>query len=72
VLLLSGCGVTLVVVQGVLGMSWCQQDHSLLLSCSKDGRTICWDVNTTDVVCELASHGHDNWNFDVQVREAGG
>eukprot|EP00775_Hariotina_reticulata_P008692 gene8692-8873_t len=52
--------------KGVLGMSWCQQDHSLLLSCSKDGRTICWDVSTTDVVCELTSHGHDNWNFDVQ------
>jgi protein transport protein SEC31 len=52
--------------QGVLGMSWCPQDHSLLLSCSKDNRTICWDVATTDVVCELPSSG--NWNFDVQVR----
>ncbi|KAF8071322.1 SEC31B [Scenedesmus sp. PABB004] len=50
--------------KGVLGMSWCQQDHSLLLSCSKDNRTICWDVNTTDVVCEMPSQ--DNWSFDVQ------
>ncbi|KAF6262154.1 hypothetical protein COO60DRAFT_1470516 [Scenedesmus sp. NREL 46B-D3] len=50
--------------KGVLGMSWCPQDHSLLLSCSKDNRTICWDVATTDVVCELPSSG--NWNFDVQ------
>jgi WD40 repeat protein len=55
-----------VSLQGVLGMSWCPQDHSLLLSCSKDNRTICWDVATTDVVCELPSSG--NWNFDVQVR----
>jgi WD40 repeat protein len=51
-------------VQGVLGMSWCQQDHSLLLSCSKDNRTICWDVNSTDVICELPASEH--YNFEVQ------
>lgn len=31
--------------KGVLGMSWCPQDSSFLLSSAKDNRTICWDVN---------------------------
>jgi WD40 repeat protein len=48
-----------------MGMSWCPQDHSLLLSCSKDHRTICWDVSTTDIVCEMPTQ--DSWSFDVQV-----
>lgn len=52
-------------LQGVMGMSWCPQDHSLLLSCSKDHRTICWDVSTTDIVCEMPTQ--DSWSFDVQV-----
>jgi hypothetical protein len=47
-------------------MSWCPQDHSLLLSCSKDQRTICWDVSSTDIVCEAPAK--DTWAFDVQVR----
>jgi WD40 repeat protein len=54
-----------VLFQGVMGMSWCPQDHSLLLSCSKDHRTICWDVSTTDIVCEMPTQ--DSWSFDVQV-----
>ena len=45
-------------------MSWCPQDHSLLLSSSKDNRTICWDVNSTDVICEMPTAEH--YNFDVQ------
>jgi len=56
------------VLQGVLGMSWCPQDHSLLLSSSKDQRTICWDVHTTDIVCEMPTH--ESWAFDVQVGPA--
>lgn len=51
-------------VKGVMGMSWCPQDHSLLLSCSKDHRTICWDVSSTDIVCEMPTQ--DSWSFDVQ------
>jgi protein transport protein SEC31 len=51
--------------KGVLGMAWCQHDPGLLLSCSKDCRTICWEVATTDVLCELPASG--NWDFDVQV-----
>jgi protein transport protein SEC31 len=31
--------------KGVLGLSWCPQDPSFLLSSGKDNRTICWDVN---------------------------
>jgi protein transport protein SEC31 len=46
-------------------MAWSPHDSSLLLSSGKDNRTICWDVQSGDIVCELASA---NWNFDVQVR----
>jgi hypothetical protein len=55
--------------KGVLGMAWCAQDPGLLLSCSKDNRTICWEVATTDIMCELPASG--NWDFDVQVRRGG-
>ncbi|KAF5834001.1 SEC31A protein [Dunaliella salina] len=51
--------------KGVLGMAWSQHDPSLLLSCAKDNRTICWDVHSTDMLCELPSHP-GAWNFDVQ------
>jgi len=37
------------------------------MSCAKDNRTICWDVHSTDIMCELPAHP-GNWNFDVQVR----
>ena len=37
--------VCVFVLQGVLGMSWCPQDSSFLLSSGKDNRTLCWDVN---------------------------
>lgn len=47
-------------------MSWCQQDPTILMSSAKDNRTICWDVHTTDILCELPTS--NNWNFDVQVR----
>eukprot|EP00798_Chlamydomonas_sp_ICE-L_P021383 gene21383-28331_t len=50
--------------KGVLGLSWSPHDTSLLLSSGKDNRTICWDVHTTDIMCELSQN--KNWNFDVQ------
>lgn len=56
-------------LQGVLGMSWCPQDASFLLSTAKDNRTICWDVAAAEVYCEMPST--NNWNFDVQVRLEG-
>ncbi|KAK3253493.1 hypothetical protein CYMTET_37261 [Cymbomonas tetramitiformis] len=49
---------------GVLSMAWCPSDTSLLLSCAKDNRTLCWDTNSGEVVAELPPSS--NWNFDVQ------
>ncbi|GFR43886.1 hypothetical protein Agub_g5015 [Astrephomene gubernaculifera] len=49
--------------KGVLGMAWSPHDSSLLLSSGKDNRTICWDVHSGDIVCELTG---SHWNFDVQ------
>ena len=51
--------------KGVLGMSWSPHDTSLLLSCAKDNRTICWDVTTAEPLAELPVG--TNWSFDVQV-----
>ena len=50
--------------KGVLGLSWCTQDASFLLSCGKDNRTICWDVTTGAPYCEVPHV--QNWSFDVQ------
>lgn len=50
--------------KGVLSMAWSDHDPTLLLSSAKDNRTICWDVNTADILCELPASS--NWNFDVQ------
>ena len=50
--------------KGVLSLSWCEADSSLLLSSGKDNRTICWDTELGEPLCELPSSG--NWNFDVQ------
>jgi hypothetical protein len=55
--------------QGVLGMAWCPQDSSLLLSSGKDQRTIVWDVASSDAMAELPP-GPDRWHFDLQVRFA--
>jgi protein transport protein SEC31 len=50
--------------KGVLAMSWCAADPSLLLTCGKDNRTLCWDAPAGEVVAELPASS--NWNFDVQ------
>jgi protein transport protein SEC31 len=47
-----------------MGLAWSAHDPSLLLSSAKDSRNICWDVNTTDILCELPASA--NWNHDVQ------
>ncbi|KAJ6299438.1 hypothetical protein OIU76_020409 [Salix suchowensis] len=49
--------------KGVIGMSWCPNDSSYLLTCAKDNRTICWNTVTAEIVCELPAG--TNWNFDV-------
>lgn len=52
-------------LQGALSMAWCQADPTLLLSSAKDNRVVCWDVTTTDIVCEMAAT--NNPVFDVAV-----
>lgn len=50
--------------RGIMAISWCQQDKSLMLSTGKDNRTLCWDINTSSVVSEIGSSA--GWNLDVQ------
>ncbi|RMD40703.1 hypothetical protein DV735_g4444, partial [Chaetothyriales sp. CBS 134920] len=49
---------------GVLSLSWCQQDSDLLLSCGKDNRTILWNPQTGQ------SYGDypvvTNWTFQTR------
>ncbi|GAA0143231.1 vesicle coat protein [Lithospermum erythrorhizon] len=49
--------------KGVIAMAWCPIDSSYLLTCAKDNRTICWDINSGEIVSELPAG--TNWNFDV-------
>ena len=39
--------------QGVLSISWCPQDTTLLMSCGKDNRTFLWDLCECRPVYEL-------------------
>ena len=50
--------------KGILAASWCPHDSHLLLSSGGDSRTICWDVSTGEMVCELPSTTRPT--FDVQ------
>ena len=34
---------------GVLSMAWCPSDSGLLLTSSKDNRTVCWDTAAGEV-----------------------
>ena len=47
--------------QGVLSLSWCQQDSDLLLSCGKDNRTIVWNPQTGERFGEFPEV--TNWTF---------
>ncbi|KAH8706674.1 hypothetical protein BGZ61DRAFT_418987 [Ilyonectria robusta] len=47
--------------QGVLSLSWCQQDSELLLSSGKDNRTIVWNPLTGERYGELPEV--TNWTF---------
>ncbi|TKA32757.1 hypothetical protein B0A50_00982 [Salinomyces thailandicus] len=49
---------------GVLGLSWCQQDPELLLSCGKDNSTICWNPKTGERYGEFAAGS--NWAFQTR------
>lgn len=50
--------------KGILSLSWCSEDSDLLLSTGKDGRTLCWNPTSGDIVAEVAPSS--NWSFDVQ------
>lgn len=39
--------------EGILSVSWCPSDTSLLMSCGKDNRTILWDLFNLQAVYEL-------------------
>lgn len=50
--------------QGVLSLSWCQQDSDLLLSCGKDNRTLCWNPQTGELLGEFPEA--TNWTFETR------
>ena len=49
---------------GVLSLSWCPQDHDLLLSCGKDNRTICWNPQTGQPYGDFSVV--TNWTFQTR------
>jgi protein transport protein SEC31 len=50
--------------QGILSLSWCQQDSDLLLSCAKDNRTLCWNPQTGELLGEFPEV--TNWTFQTR------
>lgn len=50
--------------QGVLSLSWCQQDSDLLLSCGKDNRTLLWNPQTGERLGEFPEV--TNWTFQTR------
>lgn len=50
--------------QGILSLSWCQQDSDLLLSCGKDNRTILWNPQTGERYGEFPEV--TNWTFQTR------
>jgi protein transport protein SEC31 len=49
--------------QGILSLSWCQQDSDLLLSCGKDNRTVCWNPQSGELLGEFPEV--TNWTFQT-------
>lgn len=53
--------------RGVLGLSWCNRDSDLMISCGKDNRLLCWNPNTEiqegEILSEIATT--TQWCFDV-------
>ncbi|KAF8863544.1 hypothetical protein BDZ45DRAFT_615214 [Acephala macrosclerotiorum] len=50
--------------QGILSLSWCQQDSDLLLSCGKDNRTLVWNPQTGEKLGEFPEV--TNWTFQTR------
>lgn len=53
--------------QGVLSLSWCQQDSDLLLSSGKDNRTLCWNPQTGEMLGEFPDA--TNWTFQTRFNQ---
>jgi protein transport protein SEC31 len=47
--------------QGILSLSWCQQDPGLLISCGKDNRTLVWNPQNGERYGEFPEA--TNWTF---------
>eukprot|EP01104_Vermistella_antarctica_P011366 TRINITY_DN3163_c0_g4_i4.p1 TRINITY_DN3163_c0_g4~~TRINITY_DN3163_c0_g4_i4.p1 ORF type:complete len:1310 (+),score=404.69 TRINITY_DN3163_c0_g4_i4:220-4149(+) len=41
--------------RGIWALSWSAHDPSLLISCGKDNRTVCWNTNTGECLSDIAS-----------------
>ncbi|RDL40368.1 uncharacterized protein BP5553_00347 [Venustampulla echinocandica] len=50
--------------QGILSLSWCQEDSDLLLSCGKDNKTIVWNPQTGERYGEFPEA--TNWTFQTR------
>jgi protein transport protein SEC31 len=50
--------------QGILSLSWCNQDSDLLLSSGKDNRTLVWNPQTGEKYGELPEM--TNWTFQTR------
>jgi len=49
---------------GVLSLDWCRQDPSLLLSCGKDNRTVCWNPHSGQAYGDYPIV--TNWTFQTR------
>lgn len=50
--------------QGILSLSWCEQDSDLLLSCGKDNRTLVWNPQSGERLGEFPEV--TNWTFETR------
>ncbi|CAP70842.1 uncharacterized protein PODANS_3_9000 [Podospora anserina S mat+] len=50
--------------QGILSLSWCQQDPGLLISCGKDNRSLVWNPQTGERYGEFPEA--TNWAFSTR------
>lgn len=50
--------------QGILSLSWCEQDADLLLSCGKDNRTLLWNPQNGERYGEFPEV--TNWTFSTR------